>query len=133
MFISDIVPRVSIEAEAVEIDLDVIRLATQLHLLPTADVAKAHRLKVPVAIKARVVEMKLIITDPAIGADNRFDTALIKAIVRSNDWWRRLLTGESALITEIALEEGYSQRLIGRHLALAFLNPRVTQLHRAHC
>ncbi len=125
--ISNIVNRVSIGAASVKIDLDAIRLATELGLPETIGAAVTHRLEVPVSIKARGVEMKLIITDPAVKTVTNFDTALIKAIVRANEWWRRLITGEVESITEIAREEGCTQRLIARHLPLAFLDPMVAR------
>ena len=125
--IGTVVTKVILRDDCVSIDLDVNGLRSELGnpVIPNND--GTHSLNVRAAIRTRGVEMKLVITDPTVTAGSAHDPVLIKAVVRANDWWDRLMTGEARSISALAREEGYNDRYVARHLTLAFLDPETTE------
>ena len=55
------------------------------------------------------------------------DPHVLKAIARAWSWRRKLESGESATIQDIAEAEGISDRYVGRTLRLAYLAPVVIE------
>ena len=109
---------------AIEIDLNGLRSTLGISAIHTGK--PTHTITVPVVIRTRGVEMKLIMTGPQAGGGAQ-DPVLIKAVVRANDWWDRLMTGKVRSISALARDEGYNDRYVARHLTLAFLDPGITQ------
>jgi hypothetical protein len=86
------------------------------------------RLTVPLQLRRRGVEMKLVIPGEARHARPlRPDPALIKAVARGHLWFDDLATGRAASLREIAEREGVTEGYVGRLMRLAFLAPRIVE------
>lgn len=80
--------------------------------------------RVPIAIKKRGPQMKLVIA----GQDNaRLNDKLILAIAMARSWAERLATGGAASLTQLASEAKVGPAYISRILPLAYLSPRITE------
>ncbi len=79
---------------------------------------------VPMKIRRRGVEMKLVITG---GGAARTDPALIKAIARGQLWFDELRSGKEQSIRDIAKRYEVSERYISHLLPLAFLAPDIIE------
>jgi site-specific DNA recombinase len=82
-------------------------------------------LTVPCQFQRRGMEMRLLIGDQA-GGEGTTDATLIAALVRANEWWRELCSGNSSSIRQIADRESSDERYVARNLKLAFLAPDIT-------
>jgi len=58
-------------------------------------------------------------------SDARVDPALVKAIVRGQQWFEQVATGQVGSFTEIAKAEGVTRRYVARLNPLAFLAPDI--------
>ncbi len=79
---------------------------------------------IPVQIRRRGVEMKLVITNGDIA---RTDPALIKAIARARTWFDELQSGQAKSAQDIATRYNTSSRYVGHLLPLAFLAPDIIE------
>ena len=55
----------------------------------------------------------------------RVDPALVKAVVRGQQWFEDLASGRAGSLAEIAKAEGVSDRYVGHLIPLAFLAPDI--------
>jgi hypothetical protein len=85
-----------------------------------------HDIVVPIAIRKRSNELKLVIEDGAPRSGEP-DPTLIQALVQAHLWWRRLQSGAVRTPADIAREEGISRSHISRMMRLAFLSPDITE------
>ena len=80
--------------------------------------------KLPLRIRRRGVEMKLV-----IGADQNaptlIDPTLLKGIARGHTWFEEIASETPSSISEIAKREGVTMRYVAQHLDLAFLAPNI--------
>ena len=77
-------------------------------------------------LRRRGVEMKLVLPGQSEGAANaRIDQALVKAVVRTRDWFDRLASGQVESFAEIARAEGVTRRYVANVIPLAFLAPDI--------
>ncbi len=80
----------------------------------------------PIRLRRRGVEMKLVLPGQSAGAgDARIDQALVKAVVRTRDWFNRLASGQAESFAEIARAEGVTRRYVANVIPLAFLAPDI--------
>jgi len=79
---------------------------------------------IPMVMKRRGIEMKLIIGD---GGPARVDQTLVKAVVRANKWFDDLASGRAQTMAEIASREGIDKSYVYRLIYLAFLAPDITE------
>jgi hypothetical protein len=87
---------------------------------------EVFKLVVPVRLKRRGVEAKLIIG--AMENDAREpDANLIQLIARSHGWMDQLIKGEVTSIKEIATRDGLDAGDVSRFLPLAFLAPYIVE------
>ncbi|MDH3699760.1 MAG: hypothetical protein OEU46_00485 [Alphaproteobacteria bacterium] len=82
---------------------------------------------VPVQLRLRGVELKLVMAAGDTYRQRRPDPALVKAVVRSREWSERLLVGEVASASELARCEGLTKGYVLRLLPFAFLAPDITK------
>ena len=122
-----VVNRVMLTEQAVRIALNLDGLRTVLGLPASPEKGHAHIIDIGAEIRSRGVELKLIINDPSTDCGSRRVPALIRAVIRANDWWHRLSSGESRSIATLARNEGLNDRYVSRHLPLAFLAPDITE------
>ena len=85
-----------------------------------------HALTVPIEIRRRGVERKVVIAD---GASNntQADPHLCRMIAKAHQWMTELLDGRSSSIREIAAKEGLTNSDISLRLPLAFLAPDIVE------
>lgn len=86
-----------------------------------------YQIEVPIELRYRGAELKLVMTGEGIPLRRRPDPALIKVIVRAHDWIARLLSGEAASTEDIACQENLTRRYVNQLLRLAFLDPGITK------
>ena len=110
----DVVKRVDLGAEEMDLHLDLSRL-----LRVDAIVV---RYVIPVCIRRRGVEMRLVLQSGETGAsDARIEPALVKAIVRARQWFEQIGSGQAQSFAEIARAEGMGRRYVANLIPLAFL------------
>jgi hypothetical protein len=80
---------------------------------------------VPMTIRRRGVEMRMIIDSPT--SPSKADPSLLKAIVRARGWFDDLLTGRISSLSEIARREGHNASYISHLIPLAFLAPKIVE------
>lgn len=79
--------------------------------------------KIPLRIRQRGIEMRLVIN----GDQSKPDSSLEKAISRGRKWFEDIALGHAGSIAEIALLEGVTARYVSRLLPLAFLAPTIVE------
>lgn len=89
------------------------------------EAAPAIRHVIPMAIRRRGVEMRLVLSGAGDTGTGKLDPVLIRAISRARGWFDGLADGRHGSIGEIAADEGVSDRYISQLLPLAFLAPAI--------
>ena len=91
--------------------------------------AKIHKIErsVPLQMRKRGVEMRLVIPNGRSSDAAKPDAALIKAIARAHRWMDALASGKHLSSATIAKTEGISTRYVGQLLPLAFLAPDIVE------
>ena len=113
--------------ERVDLDTDRVVIAVNLSWM-SAEAGTVVRHVVPIRIKRRGVEMRLVLE--ATGGsrqDAKPDAALAKAVVRAHNWFDDLVAGRAASLGAIAKNEGITDRYVGHLLPLAFLAPEIVE------
>ncbi len=85
------------------------------------------RRDVPIQIKRRGVEMRLVIEGNRAPA-SRADLAMLKSVARAHHWSDELLSGRVPSIAKIAERESVSARYVRRLMRLAFLAPKIVEM-----
>ncbi len=86
----------------------------------------AFTVEIPIALKQRGVETRLIIEGNTEISHNQ-DTALIKTIARAVSWVDDLATGRVKDFSELGKREGLTRSVVGRICSLAFLSPELIE------
>ena len=81
---------------------------------------------VPLRIKRRGVEMRLVIEGPS-ASPRTPDPILLKEIRRAHRCFEALVSGQVRSVAELATVEGISDRYVSSLLPLAFLAPDVVE------
>ena len=118
--------RVTVFEDKVCIDLDTRSLRDCVGLSAMREGLKTYRLVVPVKLKRRGVETKIVIlgrSQPEVEKSS----SLVKLIARSSDWFEKLKSGERTSLEEIAKGECMSASDVSRYLPLAFLAPDIVE------
>ena len=110
--------------QRVELKQDGIRLTISLVALMVPGVDLSIIRDIPMQIKRRGIEMRLIINGPE---PVRIDRALLKTIIRAHKWFNYLATGRMKNMAEIALSEGVDKSYVSRVVNLAFLAPVIIE------
>jgi site-specific DNA recombinase len=114
----ELVKRVELGREGIAISVDLSRFLSERDV--------AIRLEIPVRIRRRGQEMRIVIESGREGSRGREpNAALIKAVVRAREWFEDLVSGRARSHDEIAKREGVTRRYVGHLLPLAFLAPDV--------
>lgn len=114
----DVVQRVDLGADEMTVHVDLSSFLGQ------EDTVVRH--VIPARVRRRGVEMRLVIHGRNSGSgDGRVDPALVKAIVRGQQWFEDLASGRARSLREIAEAEGVSDRYVGHLIPLAFLAPDI--------
>lgn len=125
--IAGLIERVVIGEGNVRIDLLTEEFAS-LTGLPSADSSdQICSIDVPVQLRLRGVELKLVMEGGDTYRQRLPDPALVKVVVRAREWGERLLAGEIASASELARQEGLTKGYVLRLLPFAFLAPDITK------
>ena len=107
----------------VELRPDILRLTIALQ--PFAGIDENLTRDIPLKIKRRGVEMRLVIASDRPAAA-KADPTLLKEIIRAHHCFNALLAG-TASIAELAKNEGVDDRYVSCVLPLAFLAPEIVE------
>jgi site-specific DNA recombinase len=130
--LSDVGRAASLKAviDRVELGVDSLQITLALASLvrASAQAIGDHALtrEVPLRIRRRGVEMKLILDAPGPNATSP-DPVLLKEIRRAHRCFDALVSGRVKSVVELATIEGVSDRYVSRLLPLAFLAPDIVE------
>ncbi|HUN55788.1 MAG TPA: recombinase family protein [Smithella sp.] len=110
--------------QRVELQKSGIRLKLSLASLISPEVDLTIIRDIPMKIKRRGIEMRLIING---AGPVRVDQTLLKTIVRAHKWFNDLATGRMKNMAEIASSEGVDKSYVSRVVNLAFLAPDIIE------
>lgn len=110
--------------QRVELKPDGIRLTLSLASLLTdsREVTITH--DIPMRMKRRGVEMRLILNGPKIV---HMDQVLLQTIIRARQWFNDLVSGRVKNMSEIVSREGLDKSYVSRVTTLAFLAPDIVE------
>jgi len=118
--IVQLVDRVELGQKTVRIIIALGRLREESH----PDISLSR--EVPLAMKRRGVEMRLVIEGSGATA-GKVDPVLFKEVARAHRWFEALLSGRAASLEGAATLEGIDRSYISRLLPLAFLSPNIVE------
>jgi len=101
-----------------------IEVALDLSSITDAADIQLH-LKLPIRIKHRGVELRLVLHGPSSADHARHDPILIKAVARAVGWFDDLASSRAASVGEIAASHQVGRRYVAQQLRLAFLAPDI--------
>jgi hypothetical protein len=111
--------------QRVELRRDGMRLVLSLaSLFPTNDHPVTLTQDIPMRMKRRGVEMRMIIGD---ATPIRIDPVLVKTLARAQTWYADFVTGRVATLAEIAAQHGVDKGYVSRVVTLAFLAPDIVE------
>ena len=85
------------------------------------------RVFIPLTIRKRNGRPKIVPPADLVPDAGGVDAHVLKAIAKAWSWRRKLESGESGTIQDIAEAENISDRYVGRMLRLAYLAPAVLE------
>jgi hypothetical protein len=106
--------------ERVELSQEGIALTVDLALF-TGGAGPLVRHEIPMRIKRRGVETRLVIEGATITSATTVDAALVKAVVRAHTWFDDLVAGQAKSLKAIAKAEKLSDQYVSRLMPLALL------------
>ena len=124
-----ILKRVDLSASAMTITLDPAKLAARLgidHKLLPSDQIDQPTLAIPVKLRRRGVEAKLILTGPDKPHDER-DLHLCRLVAQARFWLDQLASGEATSLRDISRRHQVHSSEVSRILPLAFLAPDIVE------
>ena len=122
--VTRLITRVTVYEDKLLLELSTASLRETIGLRQIENGNKTHCVSVPIKLKRRGVETKLVVLNSA-HAPSRKVTNLIKLVARSMDWFEKLKSGETSSLEEIAKREHMSASDVSRYLPLAFLAPDI--------
>jgi hypothetical protein len=109
--------------ERVHLGSDVLKVVVAISFDPAIHIERT----VPIQLRRRGVESRLVIPGEKADSSSKPDAALIKAVGRAMRWWEQLRTGQAKTAVEIASREGMQPRYVQRVLQLALLAPDIVE------
>ena len=125
--VRDIVVRVTVHSDSLELHLLTHKLADQLKTKSRSD-EQIYILTSPCCLARRGQDLKFVL--PLLedsGAFSRKDPSLIESIAKVHLWWEWIKIGEVKSLSEIARREGIDKPKVTRLLRLAFLSPEIVR------
>jgi len=109
----------------VKLRQDRIRLVLTLSsLLPANDHPITFIQDIPVRMKRRSIEMRMVIDD---AAPARINPTLIKTLAKAQSWYDDSFSGRVATLVDIAARHGVDRGYVSRVVSLAFLAPDIVE------
>lgn len=103
-----------------------IEVKREIFLEKSAGTTKTVSVDVPISIKQRGVETRLIIEGETEPPAYR-DLALIKTLARAVSWFDDLASGRVKDFSDLGTQEGLTRSVVGRTCLLAFLAPELIE------
>jgi len=103
-----------------------IELKREIFLGKSAGTTKPISFDIPISIKQRGVETRLIIEGETETPAYR-DPALIKTLARAVSWFDDLTNGRVKDFSDLGIQEGLTRSVVGRICLLAFLDPKLVE------
>ena len=121
-----IIERVELKRDGMQITLN---LRALLPTEPTSDGGANLRMTrvVPMQMKRRGVETRLVIPGGEAVPVSRTDPALLRALARGHQWFAQLSSGRAISTREIAAREGLSHSYVRHTVPLGLLAPSVIE------
>ncbi len=116
------IERVDLLQDGIRITLS---LATLIAGLPDKNLSPVMTRHIPMRVKRRGVEMRLVIN--SVASKTHIDPVLIRTIARAHVWSEELLSGRVPSMTEIASRSGVSNSYVKKLMPLAFLAPDIIE------
>jgi hypothetical protein len=124
--IAELVDRVELKSDGIRVSIKLPLAGAEKSRAQLSDqVAIARWL--PMQLKRRGVELRLIVGDHHNRSAAVIDLALVKAVARAHRWFDELSTGKARSLAAIAAREGLAVRYVGRLIRLAFLAPDIVE------
>ncbi len=122
-----IIRHVQVKHHQISITMDLAALQRALNI-PVADRAPIeHTVTLPLEIKRRGVEMKLIIPGKQLEPASNQNNDLFKLVARAHTWFKDITSGKITNIQDIARRETIDLGDVSRILPLAFLAPDIVE------
>jgi len=118
--------RIQIAHHQISLTFDIKALATALRLDTKKVMASEKTHVVPVHLRRRGIEAKMVLKGQPNTPDER-DTRVIELIAKANQWFDLLRSGKEPSINAIAAKERVSASDVSRYLTLAFLDPQIVE------
>ncbi len=120
--------------ERIQLHDDCLQIGLRPHVLgaslgcPTRSLPhETVLITVPIQIRMRGIQLRVIVPGERRPNDPRIDTVLIRLIVRGLAWRQQLESGAANSLRELAAVESISEAFVGRVLRLAYLSPAVIE------
>ena len=123
--LSELIDRAELRASGLRLSLCLAPLVAQLATKADRAALMITR-DLPLHIKRRGIEMRLVITDGSRSVTT-IDPVLLKEVARARRCFDALLTGKALAMAELSALEGIDERYVRRILPLAFLAPEIVQ------
>jgi hypothetical protein len=109
--------------ERVQIGREAIQLSIAIPFQPAVRCERT----IPIQLRRRGVESRLVIPGTGTTRPGKPDPALVKLIGRALRWWDLMSTGQARTAGEIATREGIRECYVQRVLHLAMLAPDIVE------
>ncbi len=119
--------KVMLDEGCVRIRIDRAALQAALGVTADTDQEPHYALEVRARVTTRGERLKLVFEEDRGQARREPDPVLIKTIARAHDWLRRLASGESGSVKDIAAADSVTGSYVTRVLRLAFLAPDIVE------
>ena len=87
------------------------------------DAQTSAEIIVPIFIRRRGIEKKLVLKSGTATSTNAPDQTLVSGIARARSWFEKLMSGEYQTLRDLAQTEGRNERYVSQVLKLALLDP----------
>jgi site-specific DNA recombinase len=124
--LASLVERVELRQDAMSLTVNLAPVLTVDEEMFEADGALKIVRSVPLNIRRRGVEMKLVIDSPGI-SPAQVDPVLLKTVARAHRLFEALATRRATSVAELAKRDGVNDRYIRSLMHLAFLAPQVVE------
>ncbi len=124
--IIELIERIEIGNDRLAIMVNRLNLASAFGLESGAPLGQPIHFSVPITLRRRGVETKLIVNAQG-HCSVEPDQTLIRAVARARRWLSELLEGRFPTVTKLAAAYETDARYVARHLPLACLSPRIVE------
>lgn len=120
------VERIEIGTDCLSIVFNKLGIANALGLKTRMPPSQPIRVHLPIDLRRRGVETKLIV-NAHDNSSAKPDHTMIRAVARARRWLSDLIDARYPTVTKLAAAYGTDVRYVARHLPLACLSPRIVE------